>query len=125
MCPHPYLASRSRGQRAEELACRHLCDQGLTIVERNYRCPRGEIDLIMNDDGTLVFVEVRYRRNNIYGDGAESVNRSKQERLIATALHYLQTHDRERRPTRFDVVSIAPGNPRERIEWLRDAFQAQ
>src|SRR3990172_1533488 len=78
------------GEHAEGLACAHLVRHGLTLLQRNYRCVRGEIDLIMGEGASLVFVEVRYRHKPWFGSGAESVTRHKRAKLIATASHYLQ-----------------------------------
>ncbi|MDX1252118.1 MAG: YraN family protein [Gammaproteobacteria bacterium] len=114
-----------RGAEAEELACRHLQKEGLLLVERNYRCQRGEIDLIMRDGASMVFVEVRYRRSVRFGSGAESIDRRKQAKLAAAALHYLQSHRNAAKcPARFDVVSIAPDVSGSRIDWIKNAFEA-
>lgn len=119
------LTPLMRGQEAEDLACRYLQAQGLRLLERNYHCARGEIDLIMRQDDGIVFVEVRYRRSVSFGGGAESVDYHKQAKLIATALHYLQGHKRlSDCPSRFDVVAVAPGKEQANIQWIRDAFQA-
>lgn len=113
---------RERGSHAEALACRFLQRQGLRLVERNYRCRRGEIDLIMLDAGNPVFVEVRYRRQSRYGSGLESVDRNKQRRIVLCAAGYLQRHPRHaERPARFDVVAVGPDGD---IEWIRNAFDA-
>lgn len=111
---------RSRGAAAEALARAHLERAGLRLVERNYRCPRGEIDLVMADGESLVFVEVRYRSSPRFGSAAESVDARKRARLIAAAGHYLLTRAADR-PCRFDVVA-ADGETG--VEWLRDAFRA-
>ncbi|OGT21302.1 MAG: YraN family protein [Gammaproteobacteria bacterium RBG_16_57_12] len=115
-----------RGQAAEDLACNYLCGQGLQLLERNYLCKSGEIDLIMQDRDCLVFVEVRYRQHPRYGSALESVTRQKQARLCRTAEHYLQCHTNQRtRPCRFDVLGISPGTgPATEIQWIKDAFQA-
>lgn len=114
-----------RGAEAEERACRYLQQQGLHLVERNYRCQRGEIDLIMRDGASMVFVEVRYRRSARFGSGAESIDRRKQAKLVAAASHYLQAHrEAAKRPARFDVVSIAPDGNGNEINWIRNAFEA-
>ncbi|WP_210396730.1 YraN family protein [Motiliproteus sediminis] len=98
--------SRSKGQQQEQLAEAYLIAAGLTPVERNYFCPRGEIDLIMRDQNTLVFVEVRFRRSRGFASAAESVDYRKQQRLVATAEHYLQKHaGRRNPPCRFDVLA--------------------
>ncbi|KAF0191584.1 MAG: hypothetical protein FD165_1653 [Gammaproteobacteria bacterium] len=115
----------TRGRQAEELACRYLVEQGLQIKLRNYRCARGEIDLIMHDGDTVVFIEVRFRRSNRFGSGAETVDRHKQSRLIATASHYLQSQGGGPDiAARFDVVALSPGDDRQTIKWIRNAFQA-
>ena len=115
-----------KGREEEERACRYLETQGLALRERNYRCRHGEIDLIMDEGETLVFVEVRYRAHARYAGGAESVDRRKQAKLTATALHYLQAHrGAAQRPARFDVVAIAPGAELRRIEWIKNAFYTE
>lgn len=114
------MADGLSGAEAEALACRHLERAGLRVVARNYRCPRGEIDLVMDDHGTRVFVEVRYRRSSRFGSPAESVDPRKQSRLLDAARHYLLAH-REEPACRFDVVAITPDHG---VEWLRDAFRA-
>lgn len=112
-----------RGREAEERACRHLTAAGLRLLERNFNTRRGEIDLIMREGATLVFVEVRYRRSNRFGGGAESVDRRKMSRILAAARHYLQRHPGAAdRPCRFDVVAIGPGDDNGGIDWIRDAF---
>ena len=113
-----------RGQKAEDRARRFLAQSGLRLVERNYRSPQGEIDLIMNEGATLVFIEVRYRSNENFGLAGETVDLHKQRKLRACAEHYLmhnvQWNDR---PCRFDVVTIV-GNPANgKLNWYTDAFQ--
>ena len=115
------MADTLSGAQAEDLACAHLERAGLRLLARNYRCPQGEIDLVMDDRDTLVFVEVRYRRSNVFGTPAETVDRRKQARLQAAAGHYLLAHSADR-ACRFDVVAVSGRDAR--IEWLRDAFGA-
>lgn len=113
------------GKQAEAAACDYLQRQGLTLVERNYHCRRGEIDLIMRDSASTIFVEVRYRRSSRFGSSAESVDWRKQAKLLATAEHYLQQHPRAARGAcRFDVVALTTENDQTRIDWITDAFQA-
>lgn len=113
------------GRRAEDLACRHLGEQGLELLQRNYRCNSGEIDLIMRDGACIVFIEVRFRRNTRFGGALESIDRRKQGKLIRTAQHYLQTQDGAHwDASRFDVVCVSPGGETPALEWIRDAFQA-
>lgn len=119
-------SGRERGQRAEVAAQHHLEAQGLRLVQRNYRCRRGEIDLVMEDGSTLVFVEVRYRGTSTYGTAEETVGQRKQARLVATALHYLQHTGQHSRPCRFDVVALTDGkadNPAH-LQWIINAFDA-
>jgi putative endonuclease len=116
------------GRRAEDLACRHLEAQGLRLLERNYRCRAGELDLVMLDGGTLVVVEVRSRSTSAHGDAASSVGQRKQRRFIRAARHLLLSRpDYRRLPARFDVVAIDPGAPGAppKVTWIRDAFRVR
>jgi putative endonuclease len=106
------------GMRAEDLCAELLRSYGLRVVERNWRCRHGEIDLIAEEGETLVFAEVRMRSSAGFGGAAESVTEAKRARLIAAARLYLT-----RRPDaqcRFDVLLVA-GQP-SKVEWIRDAF---
>ncbi len=112
---------QQKGQAAENLACEHLINHGLKLVERNFRCRQGEIDLIMEEKNNTVFVEVRYRSNTSFGGSAESVDYRKQKKVINAASLYLQQNPkRAAKAARFDVVAIN-GN---HLEWIKDAFQA-
>lgn len=114
-----------RGGWAEDLARRFLQQQGLLAVEQNYRCRRGEIDLIMRDQTTIVFVEVRYRKRVDFGTGAESVDKRKQRKLIAAAQYFLGSHSRiASAPCRFDVVAISGGGDAPAVSWIPNAFEA-
>ena len=114
-----------RGNAAENLALEHLQSQGLELLTRNYRCRQGEIDLIMQDHSGLVFVEVRYRAGNSHGGALQSVDFRKQSKIILAALHYLQHHPA---PARFDVIGVSGDlsgkGDLARIDWIRNAFQA-
>lgn len=112
------------GASAEESACRYLLDQGHQLLARNYRCRYGEIDLIMGDGSTIVFVEVRMRSRTDYGSGAESVDARKQGRLLRSAEHYLKRHGNLLASCRFDVVSIHRAGKEDRLKWIRNAFGA-
>ncbi len=107
------------GDAGEERALRYLEKQGLKLVERNFRCKGGEIDLIMQDGGMLTFVEVRKRAGAGFGGAAASVTPRKQARLVIAAQTFLQ---RYRMPPacRFDVVAIDG----DQMEWLRNAIEA-
>ena len=106
------------GQDAEDAAFDFLRKQGLSEVERNYRCRFGEIDLIMRDKETLVFVEVRKRSSNRFGGAAQSINARKKTKLLATARHYIAAMGKIP-DCRFDAVLLNGDSP---IEWIRDAF---
>lgn len=119
--------SRNRGQQAEQIACDYLQQQGLQLITQNYHCRRGEIDLIMCDDDTLVFVEVRARRSNRFGSALESITADKQSRIIATAQQYLQ-QNRLQQNCRFDVIAVriqttADSQNYQVSDWIHDAFQ--
>lgn len=117
-------SSRDTGLQAEQQALRFLQSRGLRQVAGNFTVRGGEIDLVMQDRDTLVFVEVRYRRQSSFGSAAESVTGSKQRRIIRAASLFLG-HNRKWQdtPCRFDVLAIS-GDKRQNIEWIRDAFQA-
>lgn len=115
--------TRREGDAGEALAAQYLEDAGLELVARNYRSPYGEIDLVMREGDTTVFVEVRSRARVEYGRPAETVDARKQGRLRATAEHYLQRDRRaSKKPCRFDIVAITRDVGGDRVEWLRDAF---
>lgn len=107
------------GGAAERLAASFLERAGLTILERNYRCRFGEIDLVAASGATLVFVEVRARRSEAYGGAAGSITAAKRRRIVAAARHYL-ARQRASRACRFDVVLVRGSE--QAIEWLIDAF---
>jgi putative endonuclease len=121
--------TQHKGKSAEEFAKHYLQRQGLTLVSQNYRCKYGEIDLIMRDKKTTVFVEVRYRKSQHFGGGAESVDRHKQRKLLATASHYLQNNLKAaKQPCRFDVVSLTAESSTHTegyaVHWIADAIQS-
>jgi putative endonuclease len=113
-------ADNRRGEQAERIAEQFLRARGLKCIERNYRCRFGEIDLIMASAETLVFVEVRLRSRGDFGGAGASIGRSKQQRIIAAAQHYL----RERQPLpacRFDALLMNELDE-SAVEWIQDAF---
>jgi putative endonuclease len=108
-----------RGAQAEQSAAQFLQRHGLTLIESNYRCRFGEIDLILRDGGSLIFAEVRQRSRGDFGGAAASIDAHKQQRLALTAQHYLASLPRIP-PCRFDAVLLdGAGN----IEWVKNAFQ--
>lgn len=111
-----------RGAAAEARAEAHLLKQGLTRVARNWRCPLGELDLVMADGDTLVIVEVRARGSASHGGALESVDAKKRGKLLRTAMAFVQAHPRwQDSPIRFDVVRFEAD---EKGRWLRNAFDA-
>jgi putative endonuclease len=117
---------RDRGRIGEDVACRFLRARGAVIVERNFHCRGGEIDIVARIAGYLVFVEVRLRSSQRFGSGAESVDGRKRQRLVRAARYYLGLHRRAASlPMRFDVISIEPRGTEFSIEWLTDAFAAE
>lgn len=98
---------RQLGSRYEEWAAAYLINHGYEILEKNYRCKKGEIDIIASHKGYLVFIEVKYRKNSQFGDPAESVGVQKQRVIYQVANYYMVTHNMwENHPCRFDVVAI-------------------
>lgn len=117
--------SQQIGKQKESQACDYLLSQGLRLILKNYRCKLGEIDLIMWEQNTLVFIEVRHRKQDDYGDGLESITRSKQHKIINTARHYLQTNALDDKyPCRFDVV-ITNATDKQKFLWIKNAFWVQ
>lgn len=109
------------GSEAERIAAIYLQQKGLKLLERNYQSRYGEIDLVMQDGKTLVFVEVRLRTSSGFGGAAMSITPSKQQKIIRTAEQYLQQHGSH--SCRFDVVLM--NKPSEDvIEWIPNAFDA-
>jgi putative endonuclease len=115
--------AQTKGRLAEDRTLDFLQQRGLRLIERNYRCRYGEIDLIMEDGRTVVFVEVRFRGSLRFGGALESVDRRKQAKLLTTAMCFLKER-RLDRPARFDVAALSPAANGLAIEWVRDAFQA-
>jgi len=106
------------GARAEDLCAQLLEGAGLRVLARNWRCRHGEIDLIAEEGGTLVFAEVRMRSNAGFGGAAESITAAKRGRLLAAARLYLSL--RREAPARFDVFLVDGATAR--VQWIRDAF---
>jgi putative endonuclease len=118
-------STRQRGDAWERAAETFLTARGLKILQRNFHGRFGEIDLVLLDGDTLVFVEVRYRSNPNYGSGAASVTATKQRRIVHAAQRYLQRERRHAwRPCRFDVVSVGRSEGRPVMNWIRAAFEA-
>ena len=118
---------RNFGEQIEQEVQCYLEQKGLKLVQRNFFCKTGEIDLIMWERNCLVFVEVRYRKNDTFGSGAETITRRKQQRLIRTAQFFLLKKPKFANfACRFDVVSVQPdqNNQYNRVQWIPNAFEA-
>jgi putative endonuclease len=115
-------ARKRLGQRGEDLAVAHLKELGYVVRERNWRCPAGEIDIVAEDGGCLVFVEVRTRRGRGYGTPEESVTPAKQAKLVEVAQTYLQDHSWDG-DWRIDVVAVemTSGGKLLRVELMENA----
>ena len=117
--------ARARGDRIEAAAHAFLLDAGLQPVAANAGCRFGELDLVMREGGTLIFVEVRYRRSAGFGGGAASVDARKRRRLVLAASQFLARHRQCRDlPCRFDVIEASGDPAAPRLTWLKDAFRA-
>ncbi len=117
---------KALGSRGEDLAVQYLKKKGFKVIERNYHCSAGEIDLIAREGKTLVFVEIKTRSSSDYGLPQDAVDRFKQKKMIEVARSYLaERHLTEDIPARFDVVAIhlTPTGPD--IELIKDAFQGE
>jgi putative endonuclease len=111
-----------KGQRAEQQTVLFLQEQGYRIIQRNYRCRVGEIDLIAEDGAVLCFIEVRSRRSDAFGDPLETIDRAKQRRIIRAARLFLASGRHGDREVRFDVVGIVY-EPELRIRLIKGAFE--
>ncbi len=115
------MNQNNAGLEAEKLAATFLLNHGLKMVTKNYYCRFGEIDLIMSDANTLVFIEVRLRTNQQFGSAGASITTQKKQKLILTAQHYLQIHGESQ--CRFDAILMSKIDLGH-IEWVRNAFDA-
>ncbi len=111
-----------RGDPGEDLACEHLKSAGLRILARNYRCRAGEVDVVAEDRGTVVFVEVKERGGDSHGSAVEAVTASKRRKVLRAARLYAAQHGLSDSPTRFDVVAIDWGQDGPRVRHFAGAF---
>ena len=112
---------KSDGPAAEQLAAEFLQRNGLRLIESNFRCRYGEVDLILRDGDTIVFAEVRLRSSSTFGGAAASITPAKQAKVARAAQFYLQ-RSRSRAPCRFDAV-LLDNLDAMRVEWIRNAFE--
>ncbi len=128
------------GKKSEEVAARHLVRNGYSILEQNYRTKQGEIDIIAKDGDTIVFVEVKARRSDHFGNPKWAVTPKKQKKILMLALYYLKATKQSNAKARFDVVTLSSRRPEAgniqrlgtkeenddtfRIEIIKNAFEA-
>ncbi len=119
------MKKHERGQYAEQIALTFLQKNQFSLLHQNYYCRFGEIDIIAQQQQLIIFVEVRYRKNNWYGNAVESVTRAKQQKITLTARHYIQDH----LPTdqnfdfRFDVIALSTLNITKKLpDWVQGAW---
>ncbi len=116
-------ARYQRGRWAEQAAVEYLQRQGLTLLGRNYHSPFGEIDIIMRERASLVFIEVRYRASETFCPAVETISRTKQQRIRTTAEHYLQQQRQaDKHDCRFDVITLSGPEQKPAYNWMRNAF---
>jgi putative endonuclease len=117
---------RAAGGAFEQRACMELERAGLKLLARNYTTRYGELDLIMRDGDTVVFVEVRQRKRTSFGDAATSVTAAKRAKLVQTAQLWLVANPRHaQQPCRFDVMTYDGQGDNAKMDWLRNAFEAE
>ncbi|MHB8092544.1 MAG: YraN family protein [Syntrophales bacterium] len=111
------------GKRGEELAAVYLAKVGYRIIERNYRCIFGEIDIVAEEGGSIVFIEVKSRRSIAYGDPQLAVGARKQKKISMVALNYIEEKHQHSRNARFDVVAVKILPAGTTIELIKNAFE--
>lgn len=116
---------RGTGALYEDIALAHARNQGLTLIERNFNCRFGELDLVLREGNVVVFLEVRYRKSQQFGGAMQSIGAQKRERLLKAASLFLQAHpELSRLACRFDVMAIAGTTQQPEINWQRNAFES-
>jgi putative endonuclease len=118
------MKTNATGRQGEKLAQEYLKEHGYSIIENNYRCVDGEVDIVASKGAFLAFVEVRTKSTRKFGTPEESITRRKKQKLVAVSQHYLQDHDIEHVPWRIDFIAVeldGTGCPT-RIEHFENAF---
>jgi putative endonuclease len=117
---------QAQGRLAEDCAEAFLCRKGLNLLQRNAQYPVGELDLVMRDADTLVFVEVRQRKSDLFGGAAQSIDRRKMKKCALAAQCWLKQHAHfAQMPCRFDAVLLTGTENNWKIDWIRNAFVFQ
>ncbi len=121
-----HLLRRAKGQEVEAACRRWLLKQHISLVASNFHSKYGEIDIIGQEESTLIFFEVRYRRENSYGSSAESVTYAKQQRIYKTALFFITQHPKfQHYNYRFDIIGATTYNGKIEFSWQKNAFQVR
>lgn len=114
------------GKDAELEACLYLQAKGLKLIQQNYYCPMGEIDLIMKDSTDIIFVEVRFRSRKNYGSAVETITNSKIKKLVKSATYFLQKKNwLHKINSRFDIIAINASGQKHEIDWIKNAFMVK
>ena len=117
------MNKRTVGDTRELLACNYLQQQGAVILERNFRCKTGEIDIIAKDSRYLCFIEVKFRSDNNFGEPQEAVDLKKQKRICKVSNFYLYSKYKSfDLPVRYDVVAISQQDSIFTFKWIKNAF---
>jgi putative endonuclease len=117
--------TKQSGKEAEDIAAEYLSKRTLKLISRNFHCRFGEIDLIALDKETLVFIEVRYRKNEHYLATIETIDKHKCKKIVITSEYYLNKHKKyQSHFCRYDVIAITGALDEPVIEWIKNAFQA-
>jgi len=116
--------SHSRGKATEEFAKQYLIQQGLVFIDNNVHCRQGEIDLVMQEGQTFIFVEVKYRKNNHFGGAISAISPSKQKKIKHCVAFFLQKNNLNEYNTlcRFDVIALDGDINQPQVTWLKNAF---
>ncbi len=117
------MNKRELGKSREDLACRYLIDQGVKILERNYNCKLGEVDIIARDGKYLCFTEVKYRSDKKFGEPQEAVDHKKQKHICNVSRFYLYSKYKSfDLPVRYDIVAISQNDKILTFKWIKNAF---
>ncbi len=116
------MTTTEKGNKGEEMACGHLSQTGYTVLEKQWRFGRNEIDIIARNEETICFIEVKLRNNDWAGAPHTFVSKDKQRRVIRAAHRYLSKHMEEDLEARFDIISILHNPKRTEIEHIENAF---
>ena len=119
-------SSKSKGMHYEAQAKAYLCERGLSLIQQNYHCRFGEIDLIMRDNNTVCFIEVKFRKSMSYGGALNAIPYQKQQKIIKTAQVFISDHQKlAQQAIRFDALMLQQAREDISINWIQNAFYAE